>query len=123
MTKMAKLQNRIRAAVARARALGFRLVVRNAYGVDYSAKAGWVPVDSDKRVCICGAIALAENPKNGRGILRAIAKKYGITEQQAASLSDGFEGNHYRWDQQAAALDRDWYRIGRKWAERAARVL
>lgn len=119
MTKLERLQKRIATAVARARALGARLVVRNAYGVDYDRETGWYPVDADHKVCICGAIALAENPPDGDGILEAIAKKYGITEDQAASLSDGFEGNRYAWDQQATKLDRMWYRIGRKWRARA----
>lgn len=119
MTKIQKLQKRIAVAVARARALGARLVVRNAYGVDYSPRTGWTLYDDEKEVCICGAILLAENPTNGGGILKAIAKKYHITENQAASLSDGFEDNHWSWQQQAKKLDQAWYRIGRKWRERA----
>lgn len=120
-TKIQRLEKRIAVAVARARALGVQLVVRNAYGVDYEKETGWTPVGSGNAVCICGAIALAENPSDGRGILTAIAKKYGITIDQAASLSDGFEGNN-PWEQAADERDKDWYRIGRKWRNRADRI-
>lgn len=79
MTKIERLQKRIALAVARADALGYTLIVRQRYGVDYRPDVGWFPDASDEPgVCICGAIALAENPKDGRGILKAIAQKYGI---------------------------------------------
>lgn len=121
MTKLERLEKRIALAVARAKALGYGLIVRQRYGVDYKDGIGWYPdgVCLSPGVCICGAIALAENPKDGRGIIHAIARKYGITEDQAMSLSDGFEGNRYGWDRQANKLDKVWYRIGRKWARRA----
>lgn len=118
MTKLERLEKRIALAVARAKALGHGLIVRQRYGVDYREGVGWYPDGSSPGVCICGAIALAENPKDGRGIIPAIARKYGITEDQAKSLSDGFEGT-YEWSRQANKLDKVWYRIGRKWARRA----
>ena len=132
MTKIQKLQKRIAAAVARARALGAELVAQGSWGAEYDPKAGWIVEPNyanKKEVCICGAIAFAENLPNGKGLLRAISKKYGITVAQAASLSDGFEGyteaEEFRDEDEYPkhyAMDKTWYRIGRKWRARADRV-
>jgi len=133
MTKIQKLQARITQAVARARALGAELVAQGSWGAEYDRTAGWIVepnrFDGKKEVCICGAIAFAENLPNGKGLLRAISKKYGITVAQAASLSDGFEGYKFAVGDRDGdeypthyALDKTWYRIGRKWRARADRV-
>lgn len=125
--KIRKLEARIEDAVGRARALGYKLVAQGSWGVKHG-DFGWVPEKGEPEVCICGAIALAENPKNGAGILRAIAKKYGITVAQAASLSDGFENLREGSGDPDAGYpkkyehDSVWYRIGKKWRERADRV-
>ena len=127
-TKIQKIQKQITAAVAHARALGATLVARGSWGVRYQAGVGWTPLPNDDlQVCICGAIALSENPTNGKGILHAIAKKYDITIGQAASLSDGFERYVVgEGDSPAYPVryehDPVWYRIGRKWRWRADRV-
>lgn len=132
MTKLQRLEKRITAAVARAKGLGFNLVAQGQWGVEYDKAAGWVPdktpMTDEQTVCICGAIALSENPKNGAGILRAIAKKFGISAAQAASLSDGFEGWTETEGDPAMGYpkryvhDKVWYRIGRKWRNRADRI-
>lgn len=131
--RMRRLESRISWAVARARELGAELVAQQDWGVSYGKRTGWVSDNAAPQVCICGAIALAENPADGRGLLAAIAKKYDITIVQAASLSDGFEGfqlisgtktrkDEHGWYPSRYKQDPTWYRIGRKWRSRADRV-
>lgn len=133
-TKTQRIEAQITRAVARARALGAQLVAQYDWGVTYTAKAGWTAIPGqDAEVCICGAIALAENPPDGRGLLQAIAKKYRMTVGQAASLSDGFEGRALYVDRRGYASggiwypkkyrqDITWYRIGKKWRAKADRI-
>lgn len=116
-----QIEKRIAAAVSLVRRLGFRLVADRAWGV-HRQRGNWLPTATHE-VCICGAIALAENPPSRDGIITAVANKLGITKTQAASLSDGFEGDPepnsgaFRY-----TIDKAWYRIGRKFRRRADEV-
>ncbi len=109
-------------AVATIRRWDYRLVADNRFGVT-TDRRGWVPALDDQEVCICGAVALAENPTTRTGVIAAVARKLGITCAQAASLSDGFEDMEpgSSWAGRYT-VDKAWYRIGRKWRQRADEV-
>ena len=115
--KVAVIELRIQEAVRTVRRFGFRLVADQRWGVEHQ-KGGWLPSEGEKEVCICGAIALAENPQGCHGVLSAVAQKLGISWKQADSLSDGFEGFSY----DESVHDRAWFRIGRKFRRRADEV-
>ena len=81
------------------------------------------------RVCACGALLIAagKTPDQIRGmtgeqVLRAVAKRRGITLAQAVALNNGFEGMpNYRFDNEARGaaiiipgpLDKTWYAVGK----------
>lgn len=81
-------------------------------------------------VCLCGAVLLATDAGGvleggGEGIIRAVAKKLGITVKQAASLNNGFEGARINLGHATAAyditlekVDRKWYTIGKAFRRR-----
>jgi len=84
-------------------------------------------------VCLCGAVLHAVNgpisgieQMNGVQIIKAVAKKLGITYDQAISLNNGFEGRPItdlvargaEWDEDferflAKRIDKTWYTTGK----------
>lgn len=90
-----------------------------------------------KNVCLCGAILVASGVKareiedglwndwSGENIIRAVAKKLGITVKQAASMNNGFES----WDDpdvvgaeglndiMGRGVDRAWFKVGKELRE------
>lgn len=86
------------------------------------------------KVCLCGSVLAAtgisveelEN-RDGDGVIRAVAKKLGITLKQAASLNNGFEdisknevhvvGTNWYGKEDKSPLskgvDKEWFKIGK----------
>lgn len=93
-----------------------------------------VDIDDDTeirgKVCLCGSVLVATgvdidtiSDLSGEGIIRAVAKKLGITLKQAASLNNGFEaievndstaGAYFEYgkDPLEKGVDKQWFKIG-----------